>query len=707
MLKIIDEMSEIIYVADMENYDLLYLNRAGKNAFDVRTELSGKKCYEVLQGETQPCVFCTNSLLSENRFHSWERFNPITKCHYLLKDQIIDWEGKKARLEIAFDITAKAAEQAALQNNLEVEKVISLCAKELNNLEQDNCALERTLQYIGEFLLADRTYLFKNEGDYTRNMYEWCSPGITSEICNLQAVPISVISRWLTFFKEEKPVIIYDLEEIRCTYPEEYQTFNRQKTHSLIASPLLHDGKCIGFIGADNFSIPLLTNAILLLTSISHFASSALYRQQTTRQLEYMGYFDSLTGLMNRNAYLRDLKKAVHTFTGVIYIDVNGIKQINDRLGHGKGDEVLADIAETIKQQMPDADAYRVGGDEFVLILKDIKRESFNQKFLDLKTVFSQKKEYAVAIGSRWSHEPQDIKKLIMDSDEDMYSDKRTYYRKNALTGRYRHHLDDILQLAQPQILKDMIKAGNFELFYQPRFSIQENIPVGAEALVRCRTDDNKLYTPVQFIPVLENAGYIHLLDLYVFEQMCKNLAQWNAQGIRTGTISSNFSRRTIIAPDFVSKINHIRNKYNISPEQFEVEVTEAVEPEDEILFINSIENLKNNHIRVSIDDFGIKHANLLLLTNVHFDVLKIDKNIIHNIVTNKKMLLLLGTLIDACQKIGVHTVAEGIETREQSDILRQIGCREGQGYYFSRPLPIADFEAIICSSQRPNPLLL
>lgn len=703
MLKIIDEMSELIYVADMENYDLLYLNRAGKKSFDVRADLSGKKCYEVLQGQTRPCDFCTNSILSESRFHSWEKFNPITKRHYLLKDRIIEWEGKKARLEIAFDITAKAAQQAALQNNLDVEKVISLCAKELNTFEQDNSALERTLQNIGEFLLADRTYLFINEGNFTRNTHEWCSPGVTSEICNLQAVPLSVISRWLIFFKEEKPVIIYDLEEIRDTYPEEYQILNCQKTHSLIAYPLLHEGKCIGYIGADNFSIPMLTNAILLLTSISHFVSSALYRQQTTRQLEYMGYYDALTGLMNRNAYLRDLKKAARKYIGVIYIDVNGIKHINDQYGHGKGDEVLADIAKTIKEQLPDADAYRVGGDEFVLILKNTKEEVFQQKVQVLKNVFSQKNNYAVAIGSRWSHTPKDIKKLIMDSDEDMYSDKRTYYRKNALTGRYRHHLDDILQLAQPHILNNMISAGNFELFYQPRFSIQENIMVGAEALVRCRTGDNQLYTPGQFIPVLENTGYTHILDLYVFEQMCKNLAEWNAQGVRTGIMSSNFSRRTISTSDFADKLNQIRNKYNISFEQLEIEVTETLEPEDEILFIKSIETLKRNHFRVSIDDFGVKHANLLLLTNAQFDVLKIDKNMIDNIVFNKKAQLLLGSLIDVCKKIGIHVVAEGIENREQSDILRQIGCKEGQGYYFSRPLPKTDFEAVICSSHRPG----
>lgn len=697
MLKIIDEMSELIYIADMDNYDLHYLNCSGKKNFDVGDDLTGKKCYEVLQGQTHPCDFCTNSILSEDRFHTWEKFNPVTKRHYLLKDRIIVWEGKKARLEIAFDITAKEAQQAALQNNLKVEKMVSLCAKELNNFERDNSALERTLKYIGEFLLADRTYLFKNDDTFTHNTHEWCSSDTTPEICNLQNVPLSAIQRWLMFFSEGKPVIIHDLEEIKDISPEEYQILSKQKIHSLIACPLLQNGTCIGYIGADNFSTPLLTNTILLLTSISHFVSSALYRQQTMKQLEHMGYYDELTGLMNRNAYLRDLKKKVHKPMGVIYIDVNGIKKINDRLGHGKGDEVLADISKTIREQTPDANAYRVGGDEFVLLLKNIQEEDFSKKSLLLKTVFSQKGNYAVAIGSCWSHNPQNIKKLIMDSDKDMYSDKRSYYRKNTLTDRYRHHLDDILQLTQPGILPDMIRAGNFELFFQPRFSIQENVMVGAEALVRCRTDDGLVYAPNQFIPILENAGLIQCLDFYVFEQVCITLAKWNSQGMHPGIISSNFSRRTINTPDFIDRLNEIRNTYNISLEQLELEITEAMDLENQIALIKATNLLNHSHFRITIDNFGVRHADLLLLTDVDFDVLKISKNMVDNIMSNKKTQLLLPSLIDACQKLNVHVVAVGIENQDQLDILRQIGCKEGQGYCLSHPLSKPSFEQLLC----------
>lgn len=695
MFQIIEEMSDLIYIVDLNTYELLYMNKSGKTSFHV-SEIKGEKCYKLLQGKDEPCEFCTNKYLKEGELYTWARKNPKTEKYYILKDGLIDWEGKKARIEIAFDITEKARHEEILWNELAVGNLVTECAKKLYKIQNLDTTLSDVLQKMGEYLKSSRTYIFQIEDNRMNNTYEWCSKGTRSEIDNLQDMPVSIIERWLDEFDNGKQVVIEDLEEIREQYAEEYRILKLQDIQSLIAAPLIWDGNCIGFVGVDNFSVPLYGSTVLLLTSVSYFISAALYQQWAFIKLERLSYFDSLTNLMNRNRYIRDVEKDMVFPVGAIFIDVNGIKQMNDKFGHQFGDRILCDVARTITQDFPNDRCYRIGGDEFVVICQNAEQTEFQLKVQELKHNFEAKEKYSVALGSRWERNPHDIQSLLHYADEKMYRDKQQFYRGNRLTERYRFRLDDILGLSSPGVLADMIEEGHFMVYYQPKFCIQDNCITGAEALVRCKVKDNIVYTPDRFIPILEESGLISVLDFHVFKTVCRQISKWVQEGRRTVPISVNFSRRTLETENLVERLERITEKYQVPKELLEIEITETIEAEDSHLLQDITSRLREKDFPISIDDFGVRNANLSLFVDLEFDIIKIDRQVTEQLCQNKKSQLLISALVQICRKMDVKLIVEGIESEKQLEILNQLNCDEGQGFIFSRPLPLKEFERFL-----------
>lgn len=177
MFELMDEMSELVYVADLDTYELLFMNKEGRKMFGI-SELSGQKCYKALQGLDHPCPFCTNKSLAFDKTYSWEYTNPIAGRHYLLKDKLVKWEGRSVRLEIAFDITNNKQEQIDLQNALDAEHMVMECVKFLSESANVGKSFPLVLQKLGSFLSAERAYIFNIRGDKMDNTYEWCADGI-------------------------------------------------------------------------------------------------------------------------------------------------------------------------------------------------------------------------------------------------------------------------------------------------------------------------------------------------------------------------------------------------------------------------------------------------------------------------------------------------------------------------------------------------
>lgn len=700
MFGIIEEMSELIYIVDISSYELLYMNKAGKASFGIN-DIIGKKCYHVLHGLDHPCDFCNNKQLKEEAYCTWENTNIKTQRHYLLKDRLMEYNGKKARVEIAFDITRQLQQEKLLQNELDVENLVTRCAKKLCDVTHLDTSIREVLEMAGSYLKASRVYLFEFFGDVMSNTHEWCASQVISEMENLQNLPLSLIENWKTEFMWGKPIVAEDTSQIRDSSPEVYKILKKQDAQSLIIVPLKRDEECVGFIGVDNFSTPLFSGTILLLTSIGYFITAALYQKQAFQKLEKLSFYDSLTNLKNRNRYIKDLEIDMVSPVGVIFVNVNGMKQKNDKFGHQFGDKVLCDVAKTLKNYFPENGCYRVGGDEFVVICQKIESSDFQAKVQKLKYIFQTNEEYSVALGSRWEEQPEDIRDLLYYADEKMYQDKQRFYRDNSLTDRYRFRLDDIFDLSQPGVLNQMIDDRKFAVYFQPKFSIARREITGAEALIRYKMTENKVYLPERFIPILEETGLIGTMDFYVFEQVCIQIQKWRLEGRKIVPISVNFSRKTLEIENYVERLEHIRRKYGVLPGQLEIEITETAEIKDRILLQNIIGNLRKRNFLISIDDFGVKNANLSLFVDLEFDVLKIDRHMTQQICSNEKSLLLIEALVQVCRQMNVRMTVEGIESNQQLELLQQTGCEEGQGYIFSKPIPQKQFEETYLNRQQ------
>lgn len=701
MFELMDEMPELVYVADTETYELLYMNKAGCEMFGV-DELHGQLCYKVLQGFDSPCPFCTNHLLSLDQPYTWEYTNPKAGGHYLLKDKLINWENRTVRLEIAFDITRNENEKVALQNTLDAEKVVMECIRLLYQTTEIEKTFPAVLELLGSFLSADRAYIFEIRGDKMYNTYEWCAQDVAAQMDNLQGLDTALLDRWEPYFLNHECVIIENLEEIKEVNPEEYSILSEQGISSLVAAPLEKEGEMIGYIGVDNPPVEKIRNISSLLHTLRYFLMSTIRRVEDERLLKKLSYFDMLTGLYNRNRYMRDIGTfaSENIALGIVYLDINGLKDINDRYGHFYGDRVLVDCAKIITGVFAQANFYRIGGDEFIIICSGITKEKFEENIVELKKRFENAPKCQAAIGYKWTDDSSNIQKLISDADAVMYEDKKKYYRRNLSSNRYRHYNDDVLGLTAPGVLQRKLKNHSFLVYFQPKISFGSGELAGAEALIRYKMPDGSILPPDQFLPLLEEAKLIGLIDFYVFEFVCEKIAQWLSIGGKIVPVSINFSRYSLTERDFIDTISSICAKYGVDKKWVEIEMTESVEGMEGFDITGLIDRIRAAGFSVSIDDFGVHFANLSLFTAVDFDVLKIDKSLVDNITTNCKAQSVVGLLVNICSQMGIRTTAEGIETEEQFRILQQMGCAEAQGYLFSKPLPHEEYEAKFLESK-------
>lgn len=696
-LSLLNEISELVYVSDPETYELLFVNQTGCQTLHLEN-YKHKKCYEILQGKTSPCEFCTNDRLCDDNFYTWEFTNPSIGRHFLLKDKIIQWRGKTARMEIAFDITERELQKQELKNMLDVQTLITNCVRMLYAVDDLDQTINAVLTQIGEFLVSDRAYVFEIKDELMNNTHEWTAPGISPQLEKLQQLDLSLISDWLPFFEKNDCIIIDDVEQLQKTNPAAYATLHAQEITSLIAAPIFLDNKLAGYIGIDNYDSEKIKNSSYLLLSMSIFLSYAIRHRNHVDMLHRLSYHDLLTNALNRNAFmdvLSQFRPGQYASAGIIYIDINGMKEINDFYGHHQGDKILiTTVAKVFNLFKPD-ELFRIGGDEFVIITYDLTETDFYEKFNLLRNIFCEKTNlpFSIATGSCWVKSPSDLNSLLQQADSAMYTDKKKFYYGKEKTSRYRHNLDDILNLANYSALQEALTAGQFCIYFQPKISLDTEEFIGSEALIRYINQAGEIIAPNNFIPILEEARLIKMLDLYVFEEVCKQINIWKERKMRVKPVSINLSRSTLSYHFLADQLLALITKHNIDISLLELEVTETAEVDNQLVFSQALEKLKEYGFSISIDDFGVRNASLSLFTTINFDILKLDRSLVKTLAQNQKARILIRSLAVICSDLGIKLIAEGVETLEQLDILKEFRCNEVQGYLFSKPLPLNDFE--------------
>ena len=687
----INQQKLVAYATDTATNEILYMTQAAATLYgfeDVR-DTYGKKCYELIQGLDDVCPFCTNSKLKPGRPYQWEHYNRKLQMWFDITDILVMFEGKNCRLEIARDVTAQKEKFDRVSNRLTMEETLVECIQTLSGEADVNAAVNRFLEIIGHFYAADRAYIFEYNTKHIQNTFEWCNSDVPHQIGVLQEIPIEYIRDWNHKFELDGEFFISSLDKELVIDSPDYRILKAQGIKSLAAAPLKKNGRIIGFLGVDN---PVeSTEDLSLLRSVCSFVLEEMERRRLIQDLELFSYTDLLTGLQNRNCYIKMLDRLSNQTLrslGVIYIDINGMKKINDSNGHEYGDRVIKRVADILKLRVG-CDAYRVGGDEFTVLCVDIEEQDFHVLTEKLIRDFQKNKEYDVSIGHTWKEGNVSVEEEILKADDLMYAEKQQYYHailqgdRRARTGIATELLEDIAD-------------HRFEVYYQPQICLKTGQIIGAEALVRKRNKRGSLILPDRFIPHYERERVICHLDLFVFQTVCADWQKWKRQGMETH-ISSNFSRVTLMAPDIVMQIKEICREYEVPADKITIEVTESISKLEPQQLIDLMGQFAAEGFSVSLDDFGSKYSNLSILATLEFSEIKFDKSLVDKLSSDVKSRIIMKNTMQICRELPMtRSLAEGIETKEQLNLLYKYHCDYGQGYYFARPMGAEEFFELI-----------
>lgn len=442
------------------------------------------------------------------------------------------------------------------------------------------------------------------------------------------------------------------------------------------------------------------THYILLFSDITQL-------KETQKKLEKLAHYDELTGLYNRYQFNISLHLAIEEAQGsdsgfaLFFIDLDNFKYINDTMGHDIGDGFLQEVAARLKQATRTSDIVsRFGGDEFVLLLKNLRnqnnitvladkvREVLNSKF-----EIQNKQIYASAsIGiAAYPQDAQTPADLLKAADIAMYSAKDS--GKNA----YQFYMPQMNQAIAEKLnfeehLTKALKLDEFEFFYQAKVNIDNPNTISAEALIRWRKDGKQLVGPNEFIAIAEESGIIVPISYQVFDKGCRFIKSLNEQFQKPVSLSFNLSGRQFRQHDLAQQLYQIAQQHQIDPGNIEFEITESVIMADPQLAKDICQQIKRFGFKLSLDDFGTGYSSLSYIRDYPLDCIKVDRSFVTDIESSITNQAIINAVLSIADSLSLDILCEGVETKSQLDFLTKMGINQFQGYYFSKPLAADDF---------------
>jgi diguanylate cyclase (GGDEF)-like protein len=433
---------------------------------------------------------------------------------------------------------------------------------------------------------------------------------------------------------------------------------------------------------------------------------------KSQKMIEKLAYFDALTGLANRTLLQDRMFKALQTAErkneklGVVFLDLDHFKLINDTLGHSVGDKLLIHISEILKNQIRESDTLaRLGGDEFLILLPSIKNikdvETFAAK---IQTSLEKKHDIGIhqlyitsSIGvAVYPDHGDNCDELIRNADTAMYEAKNDGRNKFKIYSQSMGNYVD-KQLNLEQDLTEAVKGGKeIEVYYQAKIDATTKRVSGAEALVRWNHPKNGLIYPDDFIYMAESTGLMIELGNIIMKQSIAMVKELNNLGFSEQKMAINLSARQFQDANLVPYISETLSLYDVDPSQVEFEITETISMTNMANTLRILNELQEIGVSIAIDDFGTGHSSLSYLKRFPIDTLKIDKSFVMGIVEDEEDKVIAQTIITLAHSLGLKTVAEGVETKEHVQMLQEMGCDILQGYYYSKPIDKNTFKQFL-----------
>lgn len=426
------------------------------------------------------------------------------------------------------------------------------------------------------------------------------------------------------------------------------------------------------------------------------------------KHYRYLALTDSVTGLWNDVKFYQEAQAVLDRNSDksyfVITIDINNFKFINNDFGSRAGDRILQVLGNRIHEVFGGIAYYARGTADVFLVLieeKDYRSEMLNPLKKEIYFDNGGKRQYykiVIKAGIRKVSPGGKRKDIKLCVDQASLARKTVKDKADEIVAYYNEEMKENIarDLAIENKMVPALQNGEFQVYLQPKYHLKTEEIIGAEALVRWIDKEGKMIFPDKFIPLFERNGFIVKVDFYVYEQVMKKMAAWRKEGRKDICVSVNVSRVHIGTYDFFIKLNALIEKYKIPKECFELELTETVIGGNQNITRDFIRECKQEGYNVSIDDFGSGYSSLNLLKELPVDILKIDREFLNETTQSQRSSIIIQKIVEMAKKMKIGTLCEGVETIQQAEFLKNIGCDMAQGYLFSKPIPMSEFEKMI-----------
>lgn len=684
----LDELMLYCFVTDPKTRKILYMNKSARKRLGLSSdEVKQMSCMELIKGCTSECEFCdlhaTHTHLYEgDAAAGLQKYIPGGR--FLIYSRYAMWQGQPARLIKFLDIQDGKHLERCYIDEMQAQETLSDCWDLIHESATQEVEYDKVLSVLNNYYNADCCTIIAKEGTKYTDLYEYHRAAAEHIVEGVKkTLEDQFFSSLEVLIDQDGFMRPHHIDRVLQRYPELKEYLEQNQVHKTIGIRLLRRNVFVGVLLVINPREHIYD--YLVLKRIAVFFSTDLLRKKLLENKEYELTHDKMTRLWNRAFFGEWQAKYGSLITanfGIYTVDILNFSAINKELGYENGNIMLLEIADVFRNVFAGYSVFRYDDDQLMAICTEVDRKSC-EKLFDYAKEQIDELDIEVCTGYAWV-EDGELADSIREANAMLEKERVQKKNNHSESGKlYKHIKQGVL---------DEMEKGNFQVFLQPKVSLLTGETIGAEALIRLWDDVRGYVAPAFFVPILEERGVISMIDLFVLKEVFCFQREAIDKGYRVVPISVNFSKNTLMHKNLMEQISEMYDEYAIPQGLIEIEITETISSMDQLLVKKIAHNLKTMGFSISMDDFGTQYSNMAVLTQFDFDTVKVDRSLLLDIEKDKEKYTILKYTLGMLKELGVNRIIEGVETLEQAEALKDLGCDMVQGYLYGRPEPMEQF---------------